>query len=372
MSIDKNGLKVMMVLKGNRYDAAMLLEAAKTAPVVFVDDNQLHDLDDRQYRPTFEAKGSKLSAAEVASRFEATAVLFHKHEGKYVVLTGSNAILTNRKGAHFADKPQHAGRMISGPLLKKTREELPETQAPIQTRRVYDDEFRNAPRIVSRPANVDARYPANHDDKKGSGFYASEGPRDSGFNRPRRELPSSDGKNTFFVLDVSVFLNDPQEALFKYKGGDVYIPVVVLSELRRLARLEKDGAAADAQDALMVLHRLMAASPTREQLRFPLDASGRDECSGYLYADRRAELPETSGPHDEVLIQAAIDLRSKHPGKRVVIISWDEAVRSKFRATGISAFESVDKYRGYLAYKQAGGAERGSVYHRVNQFTGRD
>jgi len=152
-----------------------------------------------------------------------------------------------------------------------------------------------------------------------------------------------------FVLDTNVLLHDP-DAIIKFKGNDVVIPLIVLEELDSMKRLT-DELGKNARQVIRYIDGLKANEGNLSLgvnvgeeivIRIHLESKGIDKKSFPLPLDRNA---------NKILHMA---YQIKEMGQPVVLVSKDFVMRVKAEAIGIEAqdyenlkvsFEGM--YRGY-------------------------
>lgn len=152
-----------------------------------------------------------------------------------------------------------------------------------------------------------------------------------------------------FVLDTNVLLHDP-DAILKFKGNDVVIPLIVLEELDGMKRMS-DELGKNARQVIRYIDKLKEKEGELHQgiaieneivVRIHLEAKGADKKIFPLPLDRNANK----------ILHVAYQLREA--GEHVVLVSKDFVMRVKSEAIGLAAEDyenlkvSFEKmYRGY-------------------------
>jgi len=150
---------------------------------------------------------------------------------------------------------------------------------------------------------------------------------------------SNPGKPILYVLDTNVLIHDPN-ALLNFQEHHVVIPMTVLEELDKL-KTGKHTVAAECRQAIRLIDQVLGgASPEEVESGVPI-SRGKSAAKGSLsiLMNKRAEpitwLPEDL--NDNKIINQLVDLRSRHPGTDVVLVTKDINMRLKARACGIFA-----------------------------------
>jgi PhoH-like ATPase len=142
-----------------------------------------------------------------------------------------------------------------------------------------------------------------------------------------------------YVLDTNVLIHDPN-ALLNFEEHHVAIPMTVLEELDKL-KTGKHSVAAECRQAIRLIDQLLGeASPEQVERGVPIQR-GKSGARGSLsiLMSKRAEpimlLPENL--NDNKIINQLVELRSRHPGTSVVLVTKDINMRLKARACGIDS-----------------------------------
>jgi PhoH-like ATPase len=142
-----------------------------------------------------------------------------------------------------------------------------------------------------------------------------------------------------YVLDTNVLIHDPN-ALLNFEEHHVAIPMTVLEELDKL-KTGKHSVAAECRQAIRLIDQLLGeASPEQVERGVPIQR-GKSGPRGSLsiLMSKRAEpimlLPENL--NDNKIINQLVELRSRHPGTSVVLVTKDINMRLKARACGIDS-----------------------------------
>jgi PhoH-like ATPase len=142
-----------------------------------------------------------------------------------------------------------------------------------------------------------------------------------------------------YVLDTNVLIHDPN-ALLNFEEHHVAIPMTVLEELDKL-KAGKHSVAAECRQAIRMIDQVLGeASPDQVERGVPIQrGKSGPRGSMSILMSRRAEpimlLPEHL--NDNKIINQLVELRSRHPGTRVVLVTKDINMRLKARACGIDS-----------------------------------
>jgi PhoH-like ATPase len=174
-----------------------------------------------------------------------------------------------------------------------------------------------------------------------------------------------------YVLDTNVLIHDPN-ALLNFEEHHVAIPMTVLEELDKL-KAGKHSVAAECRQAIRMIDQILGeATPEQVESGVPIQR-GKTGSRGSMsiLMSRRAEpimlLPENL--NDNKIINQLVELRSRHPGTSVVLVTKDINMRLKARACGI---ESEDYHTDQLVddvslLSQGYHDLDGSFWDRVNK-----
>ena len=150
---------------------------------------------------------------------------------------------------------------------------------------------------------------------------------------------ASTEKPILYVLDTNVLIHDPN-ALLNFQEHHVTIPMTVLEELDKL-KAGKHSVAAECRQAIRLIDQLLGdATPEQVEEGVPIQR-GKNPPRGHLsiLMSKRAEpimlLPENL--NDNKIINQLVDVRSRHPGTSVVLVTKDINMRLKARACGIAS-----------------------------------
>lgn len=149
----------------------------------------------------------------------------------------------------------------------------------------------------------------------------------------------SSGPAKLFVLDTNVLLHDPI-CLFRFEEHDIFLPMIVLEELDG----HKKGMTEVARNARQTSRTLdaLAAQPDCDITQgLALNTTGHIDARGKLLFQTEplhytlpASLPQ--GKADNQILGVVEALRSKLPGREVVLVSKDINMRVKARALGLN------------------------------------
>lgn len=138
---------------------------------------------------------------------------------------------------------------------------------------------------------------------------------------------------TLYVLDTNVLIHDPN-ALLNFQEHRVAIPMTVLEELDKL-KTGKHTIAAECRQAIRLIDQVLGeATPEQVEGGVPIQR-GKNGPSGSLsiLMSKRAEpitwLPEHL--NDNKIINQLVELKSRHSGVRVVLVTKDINMRLKAR-----------------------------------------
>lgn len=174
-----------------------------------------------------------------------------------------------------------------------------------------------------------------------------------------------------YVLDTNVLIHDPN-ALLNFEEHHVAIPMTVLEELDKL-KAGKHSVAAECRQAIRMIDQILGeATPEQVENGVPIQrGKSGPRGSMSILMSRRAEpimlLPENL--NDNKIINQLVELRSRHPGTSVVLVTKDINMRLKARACGI---ESEDYHTDQLVddvslLSQGYHDLEGSFWDRVNK-----
>ena len=144
---------------------------------------------------------------------------------------------------------------------------------------------------------------------------------------------------TLYVLDTNVLIHDPN-ALLNFQEHHVAIPMTVLEELDTL-KSAKHSVAAECRQAIRLIDQVLGeAEPEDVEQGVPIQRGKNGPCGRLsILMSKRAEpitwLPEHL--NDNRIINQLVELRSRFPGERVVLVTKDINMRLKARACGIAA-----------------------------------
>lgn len=144
---------------------------------------------------------------------------------------------------------------------------------------------------------------------------------------------------TLYVLDTNVLIHDPN-ALLNFQEHHVAIPMTVLEELDAL-KSSKHSVAAECRQAIRLIDQVLGeAEPENVEQGVPIQRGKSGPCGSLsILMSKRAEpitwLPEHL--NDNKIINQLVELRSRFPGERVVLVTKDINMRLKARACGIAA-----------------------------------
>lgn len=156
---------------------------------------------------------------------------------------------------------------------------------------------------------------------------------------PQGQRRRGSGPAKLFVLDTNVLLHDPI-CLFRFEEHDIFLPMIVLEELDG----HKKGMTEVARNARQTSRTLdaLAAQPDCDITQgLALNATGHTDARGKLLFQTEplnytlpASLPQ--GKADNQILGVVEALRSKLPGREVVLVSKDINMRVKARALGLN------------------------------------
>jgi PhoH-like ATPase len=136
-----------------------------------------------------------------------------------------------------------------------------------------------------------------------------------------------------YVLDTNVLLHDPR-ALFKFEDNDVILPIYVIEEVDQFKR-ETTERGRNARTISRLLDEQRVAEGS-------LSAGVTLEGGGTL----RIWIPEKrptlavgfdKKSQDQAILQTALDVRDKDPGKPTIFVTMDTNLRIRADALGVSA-----------------------------------
>jgi hypothetical protein len=155
-----------LLFKGEEYRLAQLLSLAKNAPRLEVKLDELNLLGITKLAMAREEQPYVAVHVPILPEYQEHEVVFYKQEGKYTVLFGHEKVrLAYNEGKLF-----FKGRLISGPVLKKTRIYTVDLAAAIEEKVQEPTPVFNAPRFVQ-----DTRVRSSHDGAR-RGIQSNSGP----------------------------------------------------------------------------------------------------------------------------------------------------------------------------------------------------
>ncbi len=183
--------------------------------------------------------------------------------------------------------------------------------------------------------------------------------------RTSTELP------ILYVLDTNVLIHDPN-ALLNFEEHHVAIPMTVLEELDKL-KAGKHSVAAECRQAIRMIDQVLGeATPEQVEQGVPIQrGKSGPRGSMSILMSKRAEpimlLPENL--NDNKIINQLVELRSRHPGTSVVLVTKDINMRLKARACGIDSQDyHTDQLVDDVALLSRGyHTLEGSFWDRVNK-----
>ena len=157
-------------------------------------------------------------------------------------------------------------------------------------------------------------------------------------------MESDDRK--LYVLDTNVLLHEPL-AIYSFQEHDVIVPMTVLEELDNIKDRQKD-VSREARVAIRTMEDVFRDA-TPEQIAEGIYLGNRvgENCTGRLAIFADHNLPEgeevfTNKENDNRIINAALFLQKKFPGRTVVLVTKDINMRLKAKGAGL---KRVEDYR---------------------------
>jgi PhoH-like ATPase len=146
--------------------------------------------------------------------------------------------------------------------------------------------------------------------------------------------------NKIFVLDTNVLIHDPA-AIFRFRGADVYLPIVVLEELDR-AKIGMSEVARNVRQASRLIDDLIEKANGQIRQGVSLPAAEKQGQGGRLHFYMEAVhglLPNglAMDSPDNTLLGVTLDLGKSHPDREVILVTKDINLRIKAHAIGIPA-----------------------------------
>ena len=137
-----------------------------------------------------------------------------------------------------------------------------------------------------------------------------------------------------YVLDANVLLHDPH-AIFKFEDNDVIIPIYAIEEIDQFKR-EGTERGRNARTIARILDELRTRLGTLSR-RITLDSGGSLRVA--IPEHRPAELLVglESGSQDLAILQIAMEVRDREPGKLTVFVTMDANLRIRADAVGVQA-----------------------------------
>jgi PhoH-like ATPase len=155
---------------------------------------------------------------------------------------------------------------------------------------------------------------------------------------PRKKLTPVIPSTRLFVLDTNVLLHDPHSTL-KFREHDVFVPFVTLEELDG-KKAGREDLNRNARQATRLLNDIVMQPGFTMETGFPLNAFNGGSATGNLFVQREA-LAFLSNEHvrknDNLYLSVLADLKTKFPGREVVLVTKDLNLRIKARAMDFAA-----------------------------------
>jgi PhoH-like ATPase len=155
---------------------------------------------------------------------------------------------------------------------------------------------------------------------------------------PRKKLTPVIPSTRLFVLDTNVLLHDPHSTL-KFREHDVFVPFVTLEELDG-KKAGREDLNRNARQATRLLNDIVMQPGFTMETGFPLQAFNGGSATGNLFVQREA-LAFLSNEHvrknDNLYLSVLADLKTRFPGREVVLVTKDLNLRIKARAMDFAA-----------------------------------
>ncbi|MEM9072520.1 MAG: PhoH family protein [Myxococcota bacterium] len=136
-----------------------------------------------------------------------------------------------------------------------------------------------------------------------------------------------------FVLDTNVLLHDPK-AITKFEENTVVIPIYVIEEVDQFKK-ELSERGRNARSLARTLDQLRERNGHSLQEGVELEEGGRLVVA--VPADPKLWRNRDNRAMDHAIMGAALELRDKHPERRVVFVTMDSNLRIRADALGLQA-----------------------------------
>ncbi len=146
----------LLKLNGVQYRLALVIQNAKSGPKIVVKEEDLYDLAQTEIDVTTEPVSDSRDAADI---------IFFKHQGKFMAITGKNFIVAARARENF--KGEHHGHLISSVNLKNAKYTPPAPAIALESEAIrpvrnYDPAYANRPRMDDRTSRYAGSGPAKY------------------------------------------------------------------------------------------------------------------------------------------------------------------------------------------------------------------
>jgi PhoH-like ATPase len=137
-----------------------------------------------------------------------------------------------------------------------------------------------------------------------------------------------------FVLDTNVLLYDPQ-ALFKFEENNIIVPITVIEEIDRFKK-DMNETGRNARQVSRILDQLRKQASLSEGVL--LDSGGSLRVEIYEEKVMKRLPPELRVDRgDNRILAVAVDIKEKHLGGPVILVTKDTNLRIKADALGLVA-----------------------------------
>lgn len=153
--------------------------------------------------------------------------------------------------------------------------------------------------------------------------------------RAKKKTSTGDTERKIFVLDTSVILY-AHDAILNFDEHDVGIPITVLEELDQFKK-GNDTRNFEAREFIRLLDKLSANQSLQDWI--PLNGSARGKFRVVLHTESRVDAEKVFDDEkaDHKILNAALTMKEKYPGRKVVLVTKDINLRLKAKSLKLTA-----------------------------------
>lgn len=153
--------------------------------------------------------------------------------------------------------------------------------------------------------------------------------------RAKKKTATGDTERKIFVIDTSVILY-AHDAILNFDEHDVGIPITVLEELDQFKK-GNDTRNFEAREFIRLLDKLSANQSLQDWI--PLNGSTRGKFRVVLHTESRVDAEKVFDDEkaDHKILNAALTMKEKYPGRKVVLVTKDINLRLKAKSLKLTA-----------------------------------